>query len=95
MNDTPKDIKNIEERITQAKNRQQKAYKVKDAEASAAARKGAAVVVEFVSGVFVGGAVGYLLDMLFNTAPFFLVFMIFCGTAAGFLNVFRYIKREE
>lgn len=44
---------------------------------------------ELVAGVFVGGAIGLLLDKWLGTGPLFLLIFFFLGMAAGILNVFR------
>lgn len=44
---------------------------------------------ELVAGVFVGGAIGLLLDKWLGTGPVFLLIFFFLGMAAGILNVFR------
>lgn len=44
---------------------------------------------ELVAAVVVGGGIGWGLDRLAGTKPFFLIAMFFVGVAAGFLNVIR------
>jgi len=48
---------------------------------------------ELVAGVFVGGAIGLLLDKWLGTGPVFLLIFFFLGMAAGILNVFRTAKQ--
>lgn len=48
---------------------------------------------ELVAGVFVGGAIGLLLDKWLGTGPLFLLIFFFLGMAAGILNVFRTAKQ--
>lgn len=48
---------------------------------------------ELVAGVFVGGAIGLLLDKWLSTGPVFLLIFFFLGMAAGILNVFRTAKQ--
>ncbi|MDR1694729.1 MAG: AtpZ/AtpI family protein [Lactobacillaceae bacterium] len=96
MSKTPDDIKNLEKRIHKA----QATYGNKKADEtflslSNSARRGLIIVIEFVSGVIVGGAIGYTLDMLFGTKPFLLIALLFFGMAAGFLNIYRFVKNEE
>lgn len=95
MNKTPDDIKKLEERIDKVK-KEHTPQKTSDGlSLSASARRGLRIVIEFVSGVFVGGAVGYILDITFSTKPFLLIFLLFFGAAAGFLNIYRFVKSEE
>ena len=47
------------------------------------------VGVEFVSAIFVGVAIGVLLDYWFGTKPWLMVVFFLMGSAAGFLNIFR------
>ncbi|MCK8602634.1 AtpZ/AtpI family protein [Desulfoferrobacter suflitae] len=45
--------------------------------------------------IFIGLGIGVWLDSRFNTFPWLaLVFMIF-GVIAGFLNYYRFIKRQQ
>ena len=47
------------------------------------------------SGVLVGAGLGYFLDKLVGTAPIMLIVFLVLGGAAGFLNVYRYVKKED
>jgi ATP synthase protein I len=51
--------------------------------------------VELVSALVVALAVGYGLDRAFGTKPFLLIASLPLGIAAGVLNVWRLIGREE
>lgn len=44
---------------------------------------------EFVAGIIAGGAIGWLVDKGFNTAPVFLLIFGVLGTITGFWNVYR------
>ena len=44
---------------------------------------------ELVVAVFVGGMIGFLLDMWLNTKPWLTILFLFLGNAAGLLNIFR------
>ena len=67
----------------------------KESEFAYATKTGFRVGTELVSGVLVGAALGYFLDKLFATQPVFLVAGLFFGGAAGFLNVYRFVKNED
>ena len=43
--------------------------------------------------IFIGLAIGVLLDRKFNTAPWFTLIFLAFGIAAGFRNIARVIKR--
>lgn len=51
------------------------------------------VLAEFVSGVAVGGLIGWQLDEWMGTGPFGLIVFLFMGTIAGFWNVYRIAMR--
>lgn len=47
------------------------------------------LVAELVSGLVVGGGIGWLLDRWLETSPWLLVVFFVLGAAAGIMNVFR------
>ena len=53
------------------------------------------IAVDLVSAVAVGVGLGYFLDWLLGTSPWFLLILMPCGMAAGILNVMRLAKAEE
>jgi ATP synthase protein I len=53
------------------------------------------VGVELVSGVLAGVGVGLLLDWVFGTSPWGLISLFILGSAAGMLNIYRSLTREE
>jgi ATP synthase protein I len=50
---------------------------------------GIALVVSVAIGYFIGAAI----DRYFHTAPVFTIIFIFLGIGAGFLNVFRTLRK--
>ncbi|MGV3279172.1 AtpZ/AtpI family protein [Rickettsiales bacterium LUAb2] len=50
--------------------------------------------LEFSSGIIVGVAIGWILDKIFNTAPIFIIILLFFGFVAGIINVYRYVKKN-
>lgn len=51
--------------------------------------QGLKIASEFVAGILVGAAIGYLIDTLAGTSPFGLIIFLMIGFAAGVLNVIR------
>ena len=45
--------------------------------------------------VAIGVGIGSYLDKRLGTAPWFLILFLFFGTAAGFRNLYRALKRME
>lgn len=50
---------------------------------------------EFVVAVMVGGALGYGIDYLAKTAPWFMVIGLFLGLATGVRNTFRLAAKMD
>lgn len=50
---------------------------------------GLRIGVELVAGVLFGVALGYGIDRWLDTKPWGMIFMIFLGAIAGFMNVYR------
>lgn len=95
MKKKPEDIEDIEKRIEIF------SKDIKQRENGLARRTytggqvGLKIVIDFVSAVFIGGALGFFLDEILNTKPFVFIFMILCGGGAGFLNIYRFLKKRE
>ncbi len=53
------------------------------------------MVIELVAGLMIGFGVGYSLDMLFGTAPVFLVLFILAGFAAGVKTMLSSAKQVQ
>jgi ATP synthase protein I len=51
------------------------------------------VGIAMVLATFLGLAIGLYLDELFGTEPWLMIFFLFMGIAAGFLNIYTIIKR--
>jgi F0F1-type ATP synthase assembly protein I len=56
--------------------------------------KGLTASMHIVSGVLVGGLLGYGLDVVCHTVPFFTVIMFPIGMIAGFRNMLRTLDAE-
>jgi ATP synthase protein I len=47
------------------------------------------MVSELIGGILAGVGLGWVLDRVFSTSPFLLIFFSLLGTAAGFYNVVK------
>lgn len=56
---------------------------------------GMRVGIELVSAIGVGTFVGWLFDQWLGTIPLFMIIMFIVGAAAGFLNIYRMVQRQE
>ncbi|MEF2070504.1 AtpZ/AtpI family protein [Consotaella aegiceratis] len=57
--------------------------------------QGMRLASEFIGGIFVGGAIGYLIDRVAGTLPIALIVFLMLGFAAGVLNVVRSVSAEK
>ncbi|GMT43013.1 MAG: hypothetical protein IEMM0002_1424 [bacterium] len=53
------------------------------------------VGTQVVVSIFIGFGVGYWLDKRFDTSPVFMLVFSLLGVAAGFLNVYKTLKKER
>ena len=53
------------------------------------------ISTEIVAALVVGVSIGLIVDNYFDTQPFGLIFFFIIGAFAGFLNVYRVIRRIE
>ena len=96
MSKMPKDVEQMKERIKNFKS----GAKLDKEDATEkkfvyAYQTGTRIATELVSGVLVGAGLGYFLDKLTGTAPVLLIIFLILGGAAGFLNVYRFVKKED
>ena len=92
MNKKPQDIEDIEKRINTLRG---KDTAPKEKNYISAYQVGSRIAAELVSGVIVGGGLGYLFDKLLKTPPILLIVFLIMGSIAGFRNVYKYVKEEE
>lgn len=96
MKKIPDDLKKLGDRIQDLNNKEAIARKDKpESDFAYASKAGFRVGTELLSGVLVGGAIGYFLDRAFDTKPLLLIIFLFIGGASGILNVYRFAKSEE
>jgi len=53
------------------------------------------ISTEIVAALIVGVSIGLIVDNYFNTKPFGLIIFFILGAFAGFLNVYRVMRRIE
>lgn len=53
----------------------------------------ASIGISFVTAIAIGTLIGYYLDKRFGTKPYFTLFFMIMGIAAGFKNMFYFLKR--
>lgn len=95
MRKVPDDIKRMDERIKSLQKQEAEARKPKKESAFVfASKNGFRVGTELLSGVLVGAAIGYWADKYLGTRPWLLIVFLFFGGAAGFLNVYRFVKNN-
>ena len=58
-------------------------------EGEASYRLGNRVLAELIGGMVGGGLIGWVLDRLLNTSPWFLLGLLFLGIASAFRNIIR------
>ena len=51
------------------------------------------VSIELITGIALGAISGYFLDNWLNTKPLMIIILIIVGTAVGFYNAFKTIKK--
>ena len=91
MHESPRDIDEIEKKISVLKEKQN--TEIKKHTNWSQGSMGLNIAIELVSGTFVGLSIGYILDEMFDFGSTFLVFMIILGGFAGLLNVVRYLNK--
>lgn len=53
------------------------------------------LLVDLISGLIVGAFLGYYLDKALGTLPFVLFLFVVLGTAGGFYNFYKHLKKTE
>ena len=53
------------------------------------------ISTEIIAALVIGVCIGRLVDIYFNTKPFGLIIFFILGALAGFLNVYRVMRRIE
>ena len=53
------------------------------------------ISTEIIAALVIGVCIGLLVDNYFNTKPFGLIIFFILGSLAGFLNIYRVMRRIE
>ena len=92
MNNSKKQLENLKEKID---NLQHNKEKKSVSKRNSGAGFGFKISTEIVAALIVGVGIGLLVDNYFNTKPFGLIIFFVLGAFAGFLNVYRVMRRIE
>ncbi|MBR2136703.1 MAG: AtpZ/AtpI family protein [Alphaproteobacteria bacterium] len=95
MKKLPQDISELDKRIRAAKNKKEKQPKHASARWVVFLQNAFRMSIEFVSPIFIGICVGYILDKWFDTRVIFMLIMAIFGCAAGVLNLYRAAQSME
>lgn len=91
--DEMEQLKALEDRIAKVKASHEPPKAAQDHHSMA--QIGWRMVIELVSGLGIGAAIGYGLDVLFGTLPIFLVLLTLLGFAAGIKTMLRSAREFE
>ena len=92
MNNSKKQLENLKEKIDHLQYDKEKKSAPKR---NSGASFGFKISTEIVAALIVGVGIGLLVDNYFNTKPFGLIIFFILGAFAGFLNVYRVMRRIE
>ena len=92
MNNSKKQLENLKEKIDHLQHDKEKEFVPKR---NNGAGFGFKISTEIVAALIVGVGIGLLVDNYFNTKPFGLIIFFILGAFAGFLNVYRVMRRIE
>ena len=92
MNDFKNKISNLKKKID---NLEEKNTKFQKQKKPPGAGFGFKISTEIVAALIVGVGIGLLVDNYFDTRPLGLIIFFILGAFAGFLNVYRVIRRIE
>ena len=92
MNSSKKQLENLKEKIDNLQHDKEKKSAPKR---NSGAGFGFKISTEIVAALIVGVGIGLIVDNYFNTSPFGLIIFFILGAFAGFLNVYRVMRRIE
>ncbi len=85
-------LKNLKARIESAKLQNNPSQKIKK---ESGAGFGFKISTEIIAALIVGVGIGLVVDKYLGTKPFGLIIFFIFGALAGFLNVYRVMRRIE
>ena len=87
----PKDarLRSLDERLRAAQTGEAHRTGVVQATADDGTRLGNRVLAELIGGMVGGALIGWVLDRLFGTSPWFLLVLLFLGIGVAFRNIIR------
>ena len=92
MNYKNKNLQNLNKKIDDLSNKKIGSNNKKK---EAGAGFGFKISTEIIAALVVGVGIGLIVDNYFNTKPFGLIIFFIFGALAGFLNVYRVMRRIE
>tara|TARA_Y100000590_G_scaffold348505_1_gene399563 strand:- start:189 stop:473 length:285 start_codon:yes stop_codon:yes gene_type:complete len=92
MSNNDNKIQRLKQKIDDIKSKKNSHKKEKG---SVNANFGFKISTEIVAALVVGVGIGLIVDNYFNTKPFGLIIFFILGAFAGFLNVYRVMRRIE
>ena len=92
MNNSKKQLENLKKKINHLQHNKGNKTGPKQ---SNGAGFGFKISTEIVAALIVGVGIGLLVDNYFHTKPFGLIIFFILGAFAGFLNVYRVMRRIE
>ena len=87
--------KNLEDLNKKIENIYKKKTILKKQNKESGAGFGFKISTEIIAALVVGVGIGLIVDNYFNTKPFGLIIFFIFGALAGFLNVYRVMRRIE
>ena len=87
--------KNLEKLNKKIGNLENKNYEVMSNKKETGAGFGFKISTEIIAALVVGVGIGLIVDNYFNTKPIGLIIFFIFGAFAGFLNVYRVMRRIE
>ena len=92
MNNSNKKLENLKKEIDHLQQNRENKTKSKQGNSASFGFK---ISTEIVAALVIGVGIGLIVDNYFGTRPFGLIIFFILGAFAGFLNVYRVMRRIE
>ena len=92
MNNTDNKLSKLKEKIETIENKKLKESEIKKESGAGFAFK---ISTELIAALIVGVGMGLIVDNYLGTKPFGLIIFFILGSFAGFLNIYRVMRRIE